>query len=296
MIDPELVQAVEDFLQSKVRPDKQLAGGHESQVFRLQGPDGFLVLKVGPTWRTHAELKWVHAVVRHVQRNVPQAVPPMQRRGETVIEWAGRCVTVFPFIEGRSLDRDDGQMRNQAARTLAALHNALLTWSGGPRPASGRARTEANTVPAGMEKDALDRWWDSVRSRSFVTAVTHGDFYRGNVLCSNGHITGVIDWDDATVNPLVLELAGATFEFCRDDDHCLQLDRVYDFVRAYQAADGPVPKHEIEMLVPFMRLWVRSDIRSAMADADGFDLAYVKRQVRAFRRLADIRLDFDLTP
>jgi aminoglycoside phosphotransferase (APT) family kinase protein len=140
--------------------------------------------------------------------------------------------------------------------------------------------------PPDLRDPELDAWWLSVQDRAFLSSATHGDYYRRNLLCAKRRIVGVIDWHDASVQPLAVELSGATFEMCRDDEHLLQLDRANDFVASYRVAGGPVPERELDMLLPLIRLWVRNDARGSLAHIGHTDDGYAARQMRAFRALA----------
>lgn len=288
--ESDLIRAMESFLGLPLRPAGRLAGGHESDVLLVSSPNGPLVLKVNPRWRTTAELEWVHAVIRRANHSVPCAIQPIHRQGRSLIEWRGRPVSVMPFVEGMKLDRDSDLLRQEAARTLAALHRALLNWPGTKRPVHGSLPKRPIAAPSALVDERLDGWWDAVAANGFLMGVTHGDYYPGNIICHNGLIAGVIDWDEAAVGPLALELAAAAFECCRDDQHNLSISRASGFVNMYRVAGGPLPRGDLDLLVPLMRLWIKRDVESAMANPDGYDSAYVERQVRAFSNLAGVRL------
>ena len=255
-------------------------------MLRAEADFGAIVLHVSPSWRTRTELEWTHAVVRHAHVQVPQAVAPIERRGRTVFEWGSRLVAMFPFIDGEVLDRDNPVLRMDAARILAAVHKSLLDWPAGPRPGSDDRRPVPPAAPEDFRDPALDAWWLSVRGQGFTIAPTHGDYYRRNLICANSQIVGVIDWHDAVVRPLAVELAAATFELCKNDEHVLQLDHADRFVAAYRAAGGPVHDHEIKMLLPLVRLWIRNDARLSLAYDGDLGSDYVAKQIRAFRDLA----------
>ena len=104
-----------------------------------------------------------------------------------------------------------------------------------------------------------------MREEGFLSSATHGDYHRRNLLCENGEVVAVIDWHDAVVRPLAVELSSAVFELCTDDEHRLQLDRADEFVATYLAAGGPASDDEIEILLPLIRLWIRDDVRSSLA-------------------------------
>ncbi len=154
-----------------------------------------------------------------------------------------------------------------------------------PRPAPGKGAPALPASADDLDDPDLDAWWERVRDLEWSAGPTHGDYYRRNLLCANGEIVGIIDWNDAVVRPLAVELAGATFELCRDDEHLLHTDRAEEFVAAYRDAGGPVPEREIEMLGPLMRMWIRDDVRGSLACEGDASSDYVTKQIRAFRHL-----------
>lgn len=283
--------AVESLLGISASRVGRLGGGEEATVARVDTSAGPIVVQERPSWRTRAEIEWVHAVVRQAAREVPEAVAPIERDGQSVFEWDGRLLAFYPFVEGERLDREDPALRVEAAHLLAAIHLALLDWKGAPRPDPGPGAPTLVPDPPDLSDAALDAWWSAVRE-TLVVGATHGDYYRGNLLCSGDRIVGVVDWSEASVRSIALELAGATFELCRDDEHTFRAERADDFIGRYRSAGGPVPAEELKVLLPLIRVWVRNDARWALAlgerDGDG----YAGRQTRAFCELAS----FDWRP
>ena len=90
--------------------------------------------------------------------------------------------------------------------------------------------------------------------------------------------------------PQALELAGATFEFCKDEQHVLSMSRAREFVVDYRAAGGPVDAREIDLLMGLMRIWLRRDALGSLAWGSTLEDAYVQGQVRAFHALVDASL------
>jgi Ser/Thr protein kinase RdoA (MazF antagonist) len=117
-------------------------------------------------------------------------------------------------------------------------------------------------------------------------APTHGDYYRRNLLCANNKVVGVIDWHDSAIRPLAAELASATFELCKNDEHVLQFDTANEFVRAYREAGGPIHDSEINLLLPLIRVWLRNDALLSLAYDGHSGSDYATKQVRAFSDLA----------
>jgi Ser/Thr protein kinase RdoA (MazF antagonist) len=208
-----------------------------------------------------------------------------------VIEHKGQCAALFPFIDGDRLDREDPRLRDDAARCLAAIHRATRSGFDIPRPPSRWERTSLPELPAALLDASLDTWWNSTQGR-LTMAPIHGDYYRGNLLCRGRKLIGVIDWHDARVAPLALELAAATFELCKDTSQTLHVDRARAFVKAYLEADGPIPEREIELLPMLMRVWIREDVQRSLLQPNNPDgQAYRQQQIRAFQALKDIPQD-----
>lgn len=264
-------------------PDVWLEGGDEALVLKALGAGQQYVLHASPPRLSREQLIWCHAVSSYAAKSVPQAVAPLERNGATLTEWRGQLISVFPYVDGSLASRRNASHRIAAAQSLAAIHRVLLDWSGGPRPSVNASATEQNS-PLLMADAELDAWWHDAQPRA-LTSVIHGDFYPRNLICEGDAIAGVIDWHDATVAPLALELAGATFEFCRDEAHAVDMTSAQAFVAAYHEAGGPVPPHEIDDLMYYLRLWLRRDVALNLACGANEDDPYIARQIALFRQL-----------
>ncbi len=210
-----------------------LFGGEESAAFRV----GAQVVRIGPAWRTTAELEWCHGIAMAAAQEIPEAVPPLPNNaGATVIRVAGRPVSVWPYLEGSRVDDDDACQWAEAAELLARLHQVLGSQRRrfGPRPAGG-----GTVTTRAIERDSeLDRWVRAFDAEARWTQPIHGDFYAGNLLARSGHIVALLDWDEAILSRPERELAWVAWEF----GHGLwadSLDDVWKFVAAYKDAGGP---------------------------------------------------------
>ncbi len=273
------------FLGAQLTPIAWLGGGEEARVLRVRGPGGDLVLHASPAWRSRDALTWCHRLALHAARSVPEVIAPLVRKQSSLFAWNGFHVAAFPYVAGKRLDRENHAHRSSAAGLLARIHRALLDWRDGPSP-GGPALPNEREWPAGFDDCALDRWWRDTSLRGLTHSPTHGDFYRGNLLCKADRIVGVIDWLDACEQPLALELAGATFELCKRQDNSLDLERADDFIAAYRSADGPVAAEELRLLLPLMRLWIRRDAVLNHIHDSALNHDYVQGQARAFRALS----------
>lgn len=284
-----LCATAENFLSWKPAPVRWLEGGDEALVLHVRGLGGAFVLHASPARLSCVELKWSHSVARHAGQTVPQVVSPLEREGRTLFKWEDYHVAVYPFVAGVALDQNNPRLREAAARMLAKLHRALMDWPGGARPTGGNP-LESVVLPPRLHDRALDEWWEATKAKGVVRSVIHGDFYERNLLCSADAITGVIDWHDAALAPLALELAGAAFAFCQDAGHGLNFSRVDSFVGIYRAAGGPVPSGEIASLLEFMRLWIQRDVALNLASGSEAGDPYIQQQIKAFEQIAQHRI------
>jgi Ser/Thr protein kinase RdoA (MazF antagonist) len=254
----------------------RLHGGDESAVFRC----GDVVVRVGPTWRTDAELAWCNEVALVAGDLVAEVVVPLVRPdGSTVVRIDDRPVTLWPFVDAERGDKRDPEQRAQAATLLARVHRALATQPWPPRPPR-----ELEPAPTpDLDDHDLDTWLAIFERDHPETQACHGDYYRGNVLAVDGRVAALIDWDEAYVGPPERELAIAAWEWgdCLDT---LDLGPALEFVDAYCDAGGTarrIREHDLRQLV---RQRLRSEASYRYTEADP-DLEYEARQLRAFHAL-----------
>jgi Ser/Thr protein kinase RdoA (MazF antagonist) len=265
-----------------------LAGGQENAIFRISTSHGRFAVRVCAEWIDSARVAAEHAVLTFMAGRLPEVHAPLSALdGSTWFQQEGRAVCVFPLVRGRSVSRDDDELRLLSAGLLARIHTAGLDYAGrfalpplaefdwerNPFWDLGRVREVIERLAARDDSIAQDfaaaapriedeqRW---ARERlSFMTGVSgvvQGDYWPGNVLASGGRITGVIDWLESRRDLLVVELGRAVWEFCSHrEDHTLVRDRAKAFLDSYHAAGGPgadVPG----VLIDAMRVHVLADM------------------------------------
>ena len=279
---------------------RAIGGGDEAVVWRVEAGRGEVVVRLAPRWRSTEELAWTHELIAFAARSIPEAIAPLVGGdGTTVFRWEGQPVAVFPLVAGAILDREDGAQRLAAAELLARLRRALPAWPGlRSRPASGQDAPETWPRPADPVEwadPALDAWheaWLRSPGAARPPIPIHGDFYRRNLLCRDGRILGLIDWDDARLAHPLRELAWSIWELNKvvsGDD--LHLDRARAFLDAYVAAGGPVASEDERAVIPLIRWHLREEARRFRAFvARGIplsddDYAYDAAELRAFARL-----------
>lgn len=131
-------------------------------------------------------------------------------------------VVVVGYIEGELLLRldDSPTLVPQLAAQLAHIHrvdcsldalsflptqNDLWAAKLATRPAQ-----LDNSLGEGRIRDTLEHAWPLAQQNP--SCLLHGDYWPGNVLWREGHIVGVIDWEDAATGDPLADLANARLE------------------------------------------------------------------------------------
>jgi len=270
----------------------QLSGGYECDVWRV----GDYVVRVCPEWRSEAEIRWTYEFVRHCAETVPEVVAPIQTKaGDDFIVYEGRVVLVFPYIDGDKLSRLNKNHLWQSARTLARIH--LTSAEKTSRPSSNPSRPTIIPIQADpkiIQDPALDAWYNQfVQRNDLILGMMHGDYYRGNILCRDDKIQGVIDWDECNYGVIIREVAWATWEMCQDEigdelDTLKAMRFLYAYVQVY-----PEMLREMNAIVPLIRYHLRYEIRRSIAMEEAgrdWDDVYRQAEIRAFNNLRNVIL------
>ncbi|MFI6166515.1 phosphotransferase enzyme family protein [Nocardia sp. NPDC051052] len=264
----------------------RLYGGEESAAYRV----GEVVVRIGAVDRDPAEVEWCNGIAVAAARTVPEAVAPLPRaNGATVEVVAGRPITVWPLIEGQWASSADPVQVAEAAGLLARVHRALADYRPPPRPEKSFLEIGLDGAPSAELPDPdLDRWLAEF-SKSARPQPLHGDYYEGNLLAWDGHVTAVLDWDEALIGPPEVELASAALEFA--DVLGRDLTGARQFADAYHAEGGTAGRLDDIALAQLMRHRLRREAvyfgiavgRGVQHDAD--DLAYHRQRMDTFRLL-----------
>ncbi|HET8909528.1 MAG TPA: phosphotransferase [Ktedonobacterales bacterium] len=155
-------------------------------------------------------------------------------------------VVVVGYIEGEPLLRldDAPTLVPQLAAQLARIHhvdcslddlsflptqNDLWAAKCATRPAQ-----LDNSLDEGRIRDTLENAWPLAQINP--SCLLHGDYWPGNVLWRDGHIVGVIDWEDAATGDPLADLANSRLEvlwaFGSDAMHRF----THEYARHYAAA------------------------------------------------------------
>lgn len=258
-----------------------VGGGDECVVWRVDSRPP-TVVRMSPNFRSLGEIAWTHRVV-DLLSDVPEALRPLTARdGSTAFAWRDCPVSVWPFIDGVPLDRDEPDQRRRAAELLARLHRVAAAAG----PIADRLTALPVRQPTVLPDPELDTWLRDWRPGP-PFGVMHGDFYRRNILCRAGQIIGLIDWDEARQGPLITELARATWELCKAPaGDRLLADRAAQFVDEYRRAGGPAVSSDA--MTPLIRQHLRAEVdaaEQARRRGEHIDADYQAAEIRAFTNL-----------
>ena len=304
----------------------QVNTGHIIETVLDQKRSKYFIRQYHPS-RKITEIEFEHALINHLadrkfelagrviltttgQTYVPLSVGK-ERTGRTEI------FAVFEYLNG--VVRYDWtpplcnlRALENAATVLARYHQAVADW----RPANGRTRpgiaeqlvqTQAKLKAwcggAGdtcFDASLVNRLDLILRSNSRVLAVLrtpaydrlprlaiHGDFHPGNLTFEQDRVSGVFDFDWATIDVRCFDVALSIFYFCvlwqDDKDGHLDTDRAALFIQSYQntfreKADPGRLNHTEQQLLPDMILaadiyvlgWVLSDFYTGPVDVDTY--------------------------
>ncbi|MFI6297989.1 aminoglycoside phosphotransferase family protein [Nonomuraea sp. NPDC050790] len=275
-------------------PATRLHGGEESAAWRV----GDKVVRISAYAKDLAEAEWCHRVAGAARAGgCTEAVVPLplpgRADGATVMRIEGRTVSLWPYVDGVWVPKDNLESALAAARLLARLHRALAKVELPPRPRPSLLDVgQAAYDDPELHDPQLDNWLSDFTTRSRLWHPLHGDYYRGNLLTAHDdptRIIGVLDWDEALVAPPEVEVAGAAMEFTPDFSENLAQPR--QFAQTYRRSGGTAESLDDESLVQLMRHRLRREsVYFTQAAAQGVeqdeeDLDYHRRRLAAFTRL-----------
>jgi homoserine kinase type II len=197
------------------------------------------------------------AIVRHVaDRGVATPAPLLAGDGLPYHQWNGTYVSLFPWIEGQTLQRGEvGPRQARAAgAALARLHLAGADLAdhrpGRYEPdeiqrrlahlqsvAASDPAVAAAVATVGPELAALR----SERTATLPLGLIHGDLFIDNVLfTSTGEVAALLDFEQASWGRLAYDLAVSTLAFGYGaDDFRLPVTRA--LLEGYAAVRPPTP-------------------------------------------------------
>jgi aminoglycoside phosphotransferase (APT) family kinase protein len=148
---------------------------------------------------------------------------------------------VIEYVEGEPMiapaDLDDfaRQLAAQLAK-IHALHGSRADLSFLPRQAERLARTSAarpsilnDSLDVERIREVLEPVWPLPQTNEPV--LLHGDFWPGNILCREGRIAAVIDWEEAEIGDPLSDVAISRLDLL----WAFGMDAMHDFTARYKS-------------------------------------------------------------
>lgn len=236
------------------RGHRPIAAGTINTNFAVELADRRVFLRLNEG-KARNDVEREAAIVRHVAaRGVPTPAPLATGDGAPTALWKDVWVSVFPWVDGRTLTRDQvgPEQARQAGRALAGLHAAGRDF--GDHRAG---RYEPDEIRRRLERVASASADDPVlapgiavlhpaltalgheRRADLPTGLIHGDLFIDNVLFSaTGDLVALLDFEQASWGRLAYDVAVSLLAFCfgRDD---FRADVTRAFLDGYRAGRTP---------------------------------------------------------
>lgn len=169
-------------------------GTIENQNYKIVTTKGVYLLKVfGDAHVPAKDIVFQNNFMTYlrVQRlKVPKVIPTQS--SETVIEYAGKPVSVYQFVEGAHITKFTKQIVTSLAKEIAKLHTVLLNYK--------------------LPKEHQNTYY-SVKAQGFVkgkklrSTLLHGDLGTDNILMRGSRVTAIIDFNNLHWSYLINDLA-----------------------------------------------------------------------------------------
>jgi len=191
---------------------RELSGGWTSTMLALSGDGGddvVLRLMTREPWRTHgAELTVRESEIQEMLAGTP--VPAPRTQALDADGWdCGFPAHLMTLLPGRvDIERVDAGFIGELADLLVTIHDVAPTVD--VRAYQSWAWEAKFQVPAWARDPGL--WREAFAllrtpPPPFEPCFIHRDFQPRNVLWSDGHITGVVDWVETSIGPAWLDVA-----------------------------------------------------------------------------------------
>lgn len=152
-------------------------------------------------------------------QGLPVSAPVPAKDGRLQVEFGGVSMGLQYEIQGDLLDVSDPRQVWATGAMLARLHDALASYPDGERVAALAEQPHqlavrladwlefrAEHLPA-RARDTLQRLVAEAAGDPLSVQLVHGDVRSANVLCAEGEVVAVIDFEEARFDHRVVELA-----------------------------------------------------------------------------------------
>ncbi|MEQ3307026.1 homoserine kinase [Fusobacterium varium] len=145
---------------------------------------------------------------------IPCSLPCSTKDGKILIEYNGKMMTLFYFIEGEKLTEINEHFLSQIGILLGKMHlfskNKILNRKTRIDEKYYFSKIDMTKVPiAEDEKKNLLSLYKKVSMIDFSSlpcGIIHNDIFPDNILIKDGFISGIIDFNDSSYAPFIFDL------------------------------------------------------------------------------------------
>ncbi len=195
---------------------------------------------------TFEELEYFLNLMHHLaDHNVPSANPVADNKGDYLRRFNGKPIALVERLQGSSLIETGVNHCEQLGTAMGKMHAAGLSYPVKRQNPRGPVwcQQTARQVLAKLDDDAQTLLKNEItfqkdkRDPSLPHGVIHADLFRDNALWyrknGNNHFSGIIDFYYACDDALLYDLAVAANDWCCNNDHGLDKDKVTALLSHY---------------------------------------------------------------
>jgi homoserine kinase type II len=237
-------------------------------------------------------INWLHA------RTFPAPGLIPTRDGDTLLTLDGRTYEVMECVQGSDYSSEQPGQLSSVAATLARYHLAIRDFTSPPETYTPRYSPQnvLSLTELLLERDIMGdlqevlSWYDArashLRNRMFDSTyktlphlMIHGDMHRENMLFSGDQVTALLDYDQATWDARIVDIADALIAFATSAkmenlmwglfQSALDEDRTCQFIEAYSSV-WALSHAEISMLPTVIEmLWLQGELGRVVSTPEG---------------------------
>jgi homoserine kinase type II len=206
-----------------VRCSQQLAGGAANSSFLLDCAEGRFVLTVLDNHDARSARNLTCLLTFLAEQGVLTTTPMATTKGDPLLHWDGHTLLVKKYVPGRCDDRLPDELLAAAGAALAHI-NALTPAVGecGLRERGRRLPDDARRTTEMFADREFATWLlrtldhaGHVTDLGTSTGLVHGDLFADNLVVTDSGNLVILDWETASIDLTVLDLAMAIVGLCR---------------------------------------------------------------------------------
>jgi len=174
-------------------------------------------------------------------KNFPCQVTLADRQGEQIKHLHHKPAVLKNFLPGDTIDQAQAEHCIAIANALGQIHTATADFPLdmiNPRAANWRDETAKillEVLPSPLKEMLNDEWryQQQLDGINLPSGLIHADLFRDNAIFENGQLTGIIDFDYACNDYLLLDVAITVNDWCFYQGE-FKPDLYQAFIQAYQ--------------------------------------------------------------